>query len=71
MVYIMYIILISLTMLLFDIGMRATIAELWSNVLLLLEMIFVRDESFYVTINDAPFCSRHDLVSFISLICSE
>jgi len=44
--------------------------ELRSNVLLLLEMIFVRDGSFYVINNDAPFCSRQDLVSFISLICT-
>jgi len=36
--------------------------ELRSNVLLLLEMIFVRDGSFYVGNNDAPFCSHHDLV---------
>jgi len=45
--------------------------ELRSNFLLLLEMIFVTDGSFYVAINDAPFCSRHDLVSFISLVCTE
>jgi len=44
--------------------------ELRSNVLLLLEMIFVRDGFFYVSINDAPFCSCHDLVSFIFLICT-
>jgi len=41
--------------------------ELRSNVLLLLKMIFVKDGSFYVSNNDAPFCSRHELVSFISL----
>jgi len=46
--------------------------ELRSNVLVLLfEMIFVRDGSFYVNINDAPFCSRNDIVSFISFICDE
>jgi len=44
--------------------------ELRSNVLLLLEMIFVRGGSFYVSNNDVPFCFRHDLVSFISLICT-
>jgi len=42
--------------------------ELRSNVLLLLEMIFVRDGPLYVTINDAPVCSRHDLVPFIFMI---
>jgi len=39
--------------------------ELKSNVLLLLEIIFFRDGSFFVSNDDAPFCSRHDLVSFI------
>jgi len=47
---------------------RSAVRGLRSNVLLLLEMIFDRDGSFYVSNNDAPFCSRQDLVSFISLI---
>jgi len=44
--------------------------ELRSTVLLLLDMIFVRNGSFYVGNNGAPFCSHHDFVSLISLICT-
>jgi len=56
----MNIILIRLTILLWY---ESNINEEFSsNVLLLLQIIFVRDESFFVTINDAPFCTCHDLV---------
>jgi hypothetical protein len=45
--------------------------ELMSKVILLLELIFVRDGSFDVAINGAPFCSRHDIVSCIASLCTE
>jgi hypothetical protein len=44
--------------------------ELLSKVLVLLELIFVRDGSFEVTANEAPLYSRSDIISFISSICT-
>ena len=44
--------------------------ELLSDVLVLLELIFVRDGSFDVTANEAPLYSRSDIISFISFICT-
>ena len=46
-------------------------AELMSKVLVLLELIFIRDGSFEVAANNAaPLYSRQDVISFISLICT-
>jgi len=44
--------------------------ELLSDVLVLLELIFIRDGSFDVTANEAPLYSRSDIISFISSICT-
>ena len=44
--------------------------ELLSKVLVLLELIFIRDGSFEVTASEAPMYSRSDIISFISLICT-
>jgi len=47
-----------------------TYIELLSDVLVLLELIFIRDGSFDVTANEAPLYSRSDIISFISSICT-
>jgi hypothetical protein len=45
--------------------------ELLSEVLVLLELIFIRDGSFEVAaIGAAPLYSRQDAISFISLVCT-
>ena len=45
--------------------------ELLSKVLVLLELIFIRDGSFEVAaIGATPLYSRQDVISFISLICT-
>jgi hypothetical protein len=45
--------------------------ELLSKVLVLLELIFIRDGSFEVAaIGASPLYSRQDVISFISLICT-
>jgi len=44
--------------------------ELLSDVLVLLELIFIRDGSFDVKANEAPLYSRSDIISFISSICT-
>ena len=44
--------------------------ELLNIVLVLLELIFIRDGSFEVTANEAALYSRSDIISFISLICT-
>ena len=51
---------------------RSITAELMSKVFVLLELIFIRDGSFEVAAsNAAPLYSRQDVISFISLICTE
>jgi hypothetical protein len=45
--------------------------ELLSEVLVVLELIFIRDGSFEVAaISAAPLYSRQDVISFITLICT-
>ena len=45
--------------------------KLLSKVLVLLELIFIRDGAFEVAaIGAAPVYSRQDVISFISLICT-
>jgi len=44
--------------------------ELLYDVLVLLELIFIRYGSFDVTANRAPLYSRSDIISFISSICT-
>jgi len=44
--------------------------ELLSKVLVLLELIFIRDGSFEVAENGASLYSRQEIISFISLICT-
>jgi len=48
----------------------AVTEELLSDVLVLLELIFIRDGSFNVTANEVPLYSRSDIISFISSICT-
>jgi len=45
-------------------------AELISEVSVLMELIFVRDGSFYFGGNAGPFCTRDELIAFISFICT-
>ena len=44
--------------------------ELLNDVLVLLELIFIRDSSFEVIVNEAPLYSQSDIISFISCICT-
>ena len=49
----------------------STIAEAFLNeVLVLMELIFIRDGSFDISGNGAPLYSRDDISLFISIICT-
>ena len=51
---------------------NSTITEAFLNeILVLMELIFIRDGSFDIAGNDASLYSRDDINLFISLICTD
>ena len=51
---------------------RSIDEELLNKVLVLMELIFIRDGSFEATaLGAAPLFSRQDLISFIASICTD